>query len=216
MITIAYLYYNNKELFNKVKHYYSQFDVPYKFIFIDDGSKDEPLEVTDMPIDWELYRIEQDLRWNYNGARNLCMTVAPTNWVFCIDLDHVITEKLLFDLPELIKNNKNTLYRFNRLHMKSGLEKPHGSSYLVHKKFFWKKGGYQEDTTGYGQDAKFAARIGKQNIVTLKDYYIDNIEIDGSPEWVNEQKQSNPAWRNVHNPNYPDRDILRFDWERLI
>ena len=58
MITIAYLYYNNKELFNKVKHYYSQFDVPYKFIFIDDGSKDEPLEVTDMPIDWELYRIE--------------------------------------------------------------------------------------------------------------------------------------------------------------
>lgn len=191
---------------------------PVKQTFVDDGSTQEPLTAEDMPEGWDLHRIEQDLKWNYNGARNLCMHVAPTDWVLCTDLDHLVTEPVLEDVDKLISMDMTKLYRFNRYHAKSNSFKPHGSSWLVHKEEFWKRGGYQEETTGYGQDAKFAARWGGgdkrhnagPNIVYLDEYFLENFVPDGSK--VTKQAR---GWREVTNPNYPDREHLRFDWRKL-
>ena len=65
MISLVYSYYNNKPLFEKVRNYYLEQGNSIHIYFLDDGSKDEPLEADDMPSGWELYRIHQDLKWNY-------------------------------------------------------------------------------------------------------------------------------------------------------
>ena len=64
-----------------------------KFVIVDDGSR-PPLRITDKvhpDLTIDTYRINEDLKWNVVGARNLAVLVADTEWIFQSDMDCVVT-----------------------------------------------------------------------------------------------------------------------------
>ena len=153
MITINYLYYNNHELFNRVRDYFWNRD--YQLLFVDDGSQREPLDPSMLRNDWRLVRVNEDLPWSYNVARNVAMKNVDTPWALCMDLDHVPNEELLSNMKSALSRcDRRKLNLISRVKY-TGELKPHYSQYIVWTSAFWQNGGYQEETTGYGQDFKF-------------------------------------------------------------
>ena len=116
MITVCYNYYNNKALFEQVKEVWKGYP---NLLFVDDGSQDEPLEETDMLPGWQLYRINQDLKWNYGGARNVAMENTSSEVNLLLDLDHVPNPKLLRDLNK-VKPKKGFINLIHRIKHESG------------------------------------------------------------------------------------------------
>ena len=83
-LTIGITYYNQIEAFNHLKEYYK--DTNYKFIICDDGSSTHPLTEKDIPVvagitqnNWSIIRIEKDIGFNSEGARNLIMDNVRPN-----------------------------------------------------------------------------------------------------------------------------------------
>lgn len=115
-----------------------------------------------LPI--RLFRIDQDIPWNRNGARNLGSYLASTPWVLHTDIDHLLSP---VNAWELTRNDIHTKswYRFERCRIgaaddtrkkdaisadaEHGKIKPHGDSYLCTKDLYWRTGGYDEDYSGH-------------------------------------------------------------------
>lgn len=80
MITIVMAYYENGGMLDRHieewKNYPDALKDQIKAVIVDDGSsKDSALpHVQDVGFPIELYRINVDIPWNQNGARNLAMT----------------------------------------------------------------------------------------------------------------------------------------------
>ena len=91
MITIGLTYYDNRLMLDRVMEYYTSMQNEHvKFMIADDASPNSPLKADDMPEDWALLRILDDVGWNNEGAKNLIMKQAETEWVILCDLDHVL------------------------------------------------------------------------------------------------------------------------------
>lgn len=94
-IRINYTYYNNSELLQKVIEHYEPYADQFDFSVIDDGSLIDPLTKDMLPDYWTGYRIEEDLGWGNEVARNILMRKTSNVWNALLDLDIVI------DLSEL-------------------------------------------------------------------------------------------------------------------
>ena len=194
MITVCYNYYNNKRLFEKIKEVWK--DYPH-LLFVDDGSKEEPLHSWDMLPGWQLYRINEDLTWNYNGARNVAMENTPSELNLLMDLDHVPNEELLRDLNNLPVKKGHLNFLFRVAH-ENGEYKKHTSQFLIFKEDFDRVGGYQEKTTGYGQDGKFRKKLPHHELPE-KYKIIEIAEWASPPEYTKEFKRK---LRDIPNPGY--------------
>ena len=201
MITVCYNYYENKELFEEVKDFWRK--TGYRdLLFVDDGSTKEPLTAEDMLPGWQLYRINEDLPFAYNLARNTAMRNTSSKLNLLLDLDHIPNTKLV---------NRMNSYPFKRKHLTlihrikyaTGEYKEHTSQFFVYTEDFWECGGYDESVTGYGNDHKFRTKFnthfGNSYKYLPQQYKLTEIRQDASPDWVNEQKRS---WRDIPNPGY--------------
>lgn len=206
MITVGYNYYNNHELFDAVKEIWMRDDYPQvRIVWCDDGSQDEPLTAADMLPHWELYRIEEDLPFAYNLARNTIMRNIE-GWALLLDLDHVpnsvLTKKLDSKTFEQRLKRKH-LNLIHRVKHATGEYKQHTSQFFVHSKDFWEVGGYDESVTGYGNDHKFRTRFngffGNDYRELPDQYKLHEIAPYASPEEVHEKRKE---IRNVPNPGY--------------
>ena len=84
----------------------------FRFLVIDDGSRigltaEETLGTVSArygnQLSIDVVRVQETLKWNIGGARNLAMHLAATSWVFLSDVDLLVDGALARKLPELIR-----------------------------------------------------------------------------------------------------------------
>lgn len=115
---------------------------------------------------FQVWRMQQDVRWNQDACRNVGVREARTKWVLLTDMDHVVpvaTWKRL--MGEKLK--KKQVYRFGRVTAPENTPyKPHPNSWALTRDMYWKIGGYDEALAGnYGTDGDFLVRTRRQALV---------------------------------------------------
>lgn len=161
-ITLIMAYYENPQMLQM--QYDHMRDLPadlkrrIKVIVVDDGSPNHPAVHRDVGIHVSIFRIDVDVRWNQDAARNIGVANCSTEWMLLTDMDHVVnaeTWKWAIDWPLNVRN----IYTFRRLKA-PGMEehKPHPNSWLISQSVF-KRVWYDERFAGfYGTDGDFKLR----------------------------------------------------------
>lgn len=174
-VTLIIPYYRSPLMLEEQLKVVIWYPVKFRTVVVDDCSPEPASEVFDRFFkgrDQEardygdlikLYRIEDALEWNREGARNLGATVAETEWIMQIDTDHVLPAVCAKRLLETEVSARHwywfTRYRVGQAdetrrkdaipdEQKYGQIKPHLDSYLCTKAMYWKNGGYNEDYVG--------------------------------------------------------------------
>ena len=229
MITLVYAYYNNAQMLERHLAEWSTYPKEVKkslrAIIVDDCSK-IPIKVsTDPGFKIQLYRIKQDIPWNWSGARNLAMSRFE-GWALMTDMDHLLTVENAIKMNQL-KLHKDVTYRPSRI-KRGEPYKRHINSYLIHTKNFWAAGGHDEDFAGhYGSGTPFAKNIAAvSKVKNLSDIALTLVNVDEIADAKTKglgrfkskycakkvpallEKRKGPAYRAV-NP-------IRFEWERCL
>ena len=159
-ITHFYLNQNRSETITELLRHYAGYAPELldriHFVIIDDAS---PLKVEPPDLDLNLtwLRIDQDIRWNQGGARNLGMIYAKSDQVLLSDLDLLFPEATLHALSEAKPCAKN-IYKLHEFDEASGeLRKGHPNTFFLSRARFLRFYGYDEEFAGnYGaEDFRF-------------------------------------------------------------
>ena len=159
-ITHFYLNQNRAESITELLRHYAGYAADLldriHFVVVDDGS---PLQVAPTEVDLNLtwLRINEDIRWNQGGARNLGMIYAKSDQVLLTDLDLMFPEATLRALTAAKPCGKN-LYKLRELDEASGeLRRGHPNTFFLSRARFLRFYGYDEEFTGnYGaEDFRF-------------------------------------------------------------
>jgi glycosyltransferase involved in cell wall biosynthesis len=131
-----------------------------QFIVVDDGSPEWPARKDDCNVSLEIYRIEVDIRWNQDAARNIAVHESTSPWIFLTDMDHWIPRGTWRWLMYADLDPKK-VYRFSRVNEpRMDPYKPHPNTWLMSRKVWDTVGGYDERFAGYyGTDADFRNRV---------------------------------------------------------
>jgi len=139
-----------------------------KVIVVDDGSPNRSAEevLRGRAQDFiRLFRLHDDIRWNWLAARNIGFHHAPDGWCLVTDMDHMIPEATLRSVI-YSEHDPNVIYAFRRFDVRGGDAPveiaPHPNSWLMTRSMFWKVGGYDEALSGhYGTDGEYRRRCAK-------------------------------------------------------
>ena len=133
-----------------------------RFVIVDDGSP-EPAEpiVRDAlarnrePFQIWLFRVDVDMPWAWDHARNVAMHHIPAGeWALLTDIDHLLTEPNARRLAEGKLKSGNFYIPSRRRAVDGQPYKAHPNSFVIQKELFWKAGGYEEMFVGYyGKDS---------------------------------------------------------------
>lgn len=125
-----------------------------RFFIVDDHG-DPPVDETqirDLALFVEearLYRVDDDIKWNQMGARNLAMKEAD-GWVAMLDPDMVFDHEMIqriFGVVDMMKRGQSL--RFLLKHVQTGeIDRTSPNTHILHRDDFWKAGGYDEDFAG--------------------------------------------------------------------
>lgn len=131
-------------------------------IVVDDGSPVDAAAVVvrDMafPFPLRLFRIEQDVRWNWLAARNIALHHAADGWCLMTDIDHVVPESTATAVV-YGKHDAGVIYGFSRVEHTGVALASHPNSFLMTRAMFWTVGGYDETLSGhYGTDGDWRRR----------------------------------------------------------
>ena len=137
--TLVMAYYENGEMLERHFQEWEQYPgFPFKVILVDDGSQKDPainhIKKTKFPL--ELYRINKDIPWNQNGARNLGMTHAD-GWCVLTDMDHLLSQDQFEKLYKL-NLDPNVHYIPSRRQIGGTIYKTHPNSYILYKDLYTK------------------------------------------------------------------------------
>lgn len=175
MITLILPYYRAPQMLRLQLDTMADYPLGYRVIVVDDGSPEPAvIEESDRA---DLYRIHEDIPWNRNGARNLGASVAETDWIMQIDIDHVMPPPAAAALLRC-KLDPACWYRFPRYRVgkaddtrkkddipdsqEFGKIRPHIDSYVVTREMYWRAGGYNEDFSGcLGGGSPFLKQLGR-------------------------------------------------------
>jgi len=233
-VTLLYTYYEAPLMLEKQIEYWMQYSVESLYtvdiVVVDDGSSMNPasdimtkLIPGGFPI--TLYRIKEDIPQNTVGARNLGFAKALYDWVFNLDIDHVLNRENVNDLADLVNSGSlcGSCYHIPKRKLVTDNSFKdifsHSDSFLIKKDKFWEIGGYDESYVGYyhnGPCSIFRRALEKKSTRKDLDIYTllfgPDIIADSSP-LLNERKQRLKEQINVD--NYNPKDPLRFDWEEV-
>lgn len=132
-------------------------------IVVDDGSPDAPAASVPRPAlrRFRLFRIEQDVRWNWLAARNIGFHHAPDGWCLVTDMDHMVPVET-FEACIYGVHDTRVAYGFSRREHTGAVVHSHSASFLMTRDLFWAVGGYDETLSGhYGTDGDYRRRLAK-------------------------------------------------------
>jgi hypothetical protein len=164
-LTLIVPYYRNAAMLRRQAQEWEEYPSEIKIVVVDDASPEPARPIIEWVPMVQLYRICQDVPWNRGGARNLGATVADTEWIMHIDIDHILPAACAATMmSQHWPPNAAHWYRFRRFRVgradatrrkdaiaddvKFGEIKPHGDSYLCTRELYWRVGGYDEDYSG--------------------------------------------------------------------
>jgi hypothetical protein len=167
-VTLVLPYYDNPRFLKQQLAWWGTYPVEavqdhFSVIVVDDGSP-IPAEsvLTDIPntLDVKLFRIEQDVRWNWLAARNIGAKHAE-GWCVFTDMDHVLSAACLDSLI-YGQHDARMIYGFSRIESTGETVAPHPNSWFMTRSMFWNVGGYDETLSGhYGTDGSWRRRLAK-------------------------------------------------------
>jgi glycosyltransferase involved in cell wall biosynthesis len=178
-ITLIYPYYFNPVFFTgQFDHWSLEASRGHiSVILVDDCSPypaSEAVKLGDGLTPWfRLFRIHQDVRWNWLAARNIGFHHAETDWCLVTDMDHVVPRETL-ESCIYGQHDPQVVYGFSRKEHTGEEIAPHPNSWFLTKQKFWEIGGYDESFSGYyGTDGEWRRRIRtKAPIHILTDYLV--------------------------------------------
>jgi hypothetical protein len=209
---------------------WSEYRIKDKFraIVVDDGSSKDPaldhLGGVDVGFPIELYRINVDIPWNQDGARNLGMHHAD-GWCLITDMDHLLNVKNAKKLAT--REVDQTLYYTLQRELQGGERyHPHPNTYFLTRDTYWKAGGYDESFRGYyGSDSVFQRQLED----TAETHKLPIALTLFKRDDIADASTTNYGRKNTeyHIANNPDLLLrrktcpgpippLNFDWERLL
>lgn len=183
--TLIIPYYRNPLMLRRQLLELDMYPAEWRVIIVDDGSP-EPAE--DVLREWwlpyanhsaqmrlSLYRINVDIPWNREGARNLASQECNTEWMVHVDIDHVLPaecaaallkhpweDRAFFRFPRNRVGAADETRKKDRIPTDApfGAIHPHIDSYLCQKADYWTAGGYNEDFSGIlGGGSEFLRRM---------------------------------------------------------
>jgi hypothetical protein len=165
-LTLVFAYYENPGMLQLQWREIASYPVHIKkaitVIVVDDASPLNPASTVSRPASLpthSIFRLDRDIRWNQDAARNIGAHEATTPWLFLTDIDHVIPTATLEELLAMEKDPQ-VFYTFGRVKFANGEPREsHPNSYLMTRDLYWKIGGHDEDFAGiYGKDFLFRKR----------------------------------------------------------
>ena len=132
-----------------------------EFVIVDDGSPIE-YEIPKFNLNLRWLKINENIKWNQAGARNLGVVNAKSDKVLITDLDHIFYENTL----NFIANHsflKKNIYKMRRDYIrktdfKKGNYPSHGNTFIISRGTFLENFGYDEEFAGnYGYEDNFCA-----------------------------------------------------------
>lgn len=161
-VTVIYPYYENARFFaSQIQGWMAYPDdltLRMTVLVVDDGSPVPAVLPDERPCQMRLFRIEQDLRWNWIGARNIGFHHAVDGWCVVTDMDHVIPADTMRAVV-YGDHDPAVIYGFSRREHTGVSVTPHPNSWLMTREMFWRVGGYDEALSGrYGTDGEWRRR----------------------------------------------------------
>lgn len=201
-ITLIVPYYEQPIFFaRQLAHwaaYPPEFAAFLTIIVVDDGSPTYPAASTvirpPMRAAFRLFRISQDVRWNWLAARNIGFHHAANGWCLVTDMDHVVPTATLEACLAGV-HDPAVAYAFNRVEHTGPPIHPHSASFFMTRELFWKVGGYDETLSGhYGTDGDYRRRLAAAApIQVLTDVLIRHEYVDDSSVTRYRRKQPEDA-----------------------
>ena len=237
-ITLIIPYYNAPKMLEKQLSAIRQYPEGIQVFIVDDCSKIPASKVVKKNDPVNLFRIETDLAWNREGARNLGSALADTEWIMHIDIDHLFKPSCARALLNTELNTENW-YRFERFrigkadetrkkdllpdHAEYGRVKPHIDSYLCTKELYWKAGGYNEDYVGcLGGGSPFLKNMEKEggsSKLLHTDVFLHVYTRDKVPDAsVSDLSRDTAEYQKRRKQIGTKKGVnpLRFDWVQII
>lgn len=160
---------NSKVLDDLLKHYASYDPAilqKIQFVIVDDFSPIPVAIPANVQVNYQLFRVETDIRWNQAGARNLGVVYALSPKIILTDCDHIFPESLL---RKILKSKipRKTVFRFRREDAGGDRIKSAFNIFYTSKAVFFSTLGYDEEFCGnYGYEdqlfREFQLRIGNK------------------------------------------------------
>lgn len=178
-LSVVFAYYDNPAMlafqWKQFSAYPERLRNRIEVIVVDDASPHSPAGAVLRPKvlpSVSIFRIEKDIPWNQDAARNIGAAEARAPWVLLTDIDHVIPQETLEHMLSMPRN-PGSLYSFGRIKFESGeTREAHPNSYLMTRAMYWDIGGHDEDYAGiYGKDYLFRTRaLAHAPEIMLSDY----------------------------------------------
>jgi hypothetical protein len=239
MITIVMPYYENPKMLRLQMHEWRMYRPAEKealcALIVDDGSPRNPARdvaiayagAAGFPI--RVLRINENIPWNQDGARNLAMKNVLTNWVLMTDMDHMIQRDQVSAMLDFTshKVTRGEYYMPRRVDFDGRSNHPHANSYVFNVSDFWAMGGYDEDFAGtYGSDGNFrkCARAVLRERITdafhLTRWPRDAISDANTTDWGRKDSEYHRSRfpkleAKSRGPAYKAVAPIRFTWEQV-
>jgi hypothetical protein len=234
---MVFLYYDNPRMLQMQMDCWSTYGgvlaQPPRIIIIDDGSpKTSAAEVVrkhlrkqarKLPL--RVFRIKEDIPWNFAGARNLGCHQAE-GWIYMSDIDTLLPAedaKTLFESQPL---DPECFYMPQRLKLHTGkITKQALVNLLFHKDKYVAIGGYDEDYAGnYGREEtdfhrrlqRVAQKIDRPD-VTLKVIPLRQVRDARTTGRPRDKTHNTEVFDRKEAAGFPNPvNPLRFSWERVL
>ncbi len=113
MITLIIPYYCQPNMLARQMKEIAKYPEGIRVVVVDDGSPDPAADAVEIPDYVSVYRIDADIAWNREQARNIGAYVCETDWLIQVDTDHILP---LEAAEALLSHNRDSAlwYRFPR------------------------------------------------------------------------------------------------------
>ena len=182
LISLVFAYYENPKMLElqwaQISQYPRHVKERVEVIIVDDASPLSP--AADVPRGPNLphvkiFRIDDDVPWNQDAARNIGAFEAGGKWLFLTDIDHVVPGETLSSLLT-IEWDSSVFYSFGRRKFGgSEMRESHPNTYFMARDLYWSIGGHDEDYAGiYGKDFLFRKRALKLS----REVFLESLLVD--------------------------------------